>query len=295
MGGLTSKSGASQASGNATKAGHQIYQARNQFLMPFTDQSYWNLDLPGALNQSIYYGEQQAPGLNLFNQSQLQYLLGQAVPGYQGMVGQMGANVASELQGNVPIDVQNQIQRFSAQQGITSGIGGGGGLGAAGAPFQLGVKDITARDLGLTSLSMMQQGQSGLSNLLGLAKNYLMPQPVNPLSLLPMNDIIAAKQYTQQAGYEANLAAFNASVLGSTVGELGQVPQQSQVAGLSSGIGGLLQGLGQTNPQSGQTGYQQLGGLFGGLGNLFGGGTPGVTSFSSNMPDDFAGFGVGGY
>lgn len=212
-------------------------------------------------------------------------MLQAVMPGYQGMFNQMGANVASELAGQVPADVQNQIQRFGAQQTITSGIGGGG-AGIAGAGFGLTDKTITARDLGLTSLNLMQQGQAGLGSMLSMARNYLMPQLATPQTMLPLADLVAGQQWTDQAVFEANLAAYNAS-LASAQAAAGQVPTQSQLTGTTGQIGGLLQGLGQTSPQTGQTGYSMLGNLFN-----FGGG--GGQVGSGSMDQLISGLGLGG-
>lgn len=259
VGGLTSGGGG----GTGGEAGTLI-KGRQMFLDPFRGADYWNLNLPGLATESLQYGMQNAPNLNQFNMRQLQSLLGQVLPGYQGMVSQMGTNVSSLLAGNVPTDVQNQIQRFGAQQAISSGIGGGG-AGIAAAPAGLMGKTITARDLGLTSLNLQQQGQAGLGNLLGMAKDYLMPQPVNPMSLLPFADLAAGEQWSKQAQFEANLAEYNA-VAQQAAAQVG-MPYQSPIGGIAQGAGGLLQSLGQTNPSTGQTGYDLIGSLFGGGGS----------------------------
>jgi hypothetical protein len=279
-GSLLSSSGASQVNAGAVSEGHQINLARNRYISPFLDRSFWNLDMPGAVQQSLSTGLQYAPQFNQANMAQLQSLLGQALPGYQGLVGQMATNLGSMLQGNVPADVQNQLQRFGAQQALTSGIGAGGlGTLATG-------RDITARDLGLTSLSLMQSAQQQLPGMIGMARNYLMPQPVSAQSVLPFADIIAGRQWTDQAQFEANLAAYNAS-LASAEASAGQVPTTSGFGQAASTIGGLMQGLGQTSPQTGKTGYGMLGDLF--SGQAFGGGG----STGGGIMDQYLG-GLGG-
>jgi len=268
----------------------RINEAANQFLLPFTgmNNAFWNLDIPAMAEESIVSGFSRVPPLNQANMQQLQLLLSQALPGYQGMVSGMaagatdllgGATTQSLLRGDVPADVVNQIQRGAAYQSV---MGGTAGAGPA------TIQAITARDLGLTSLNLMQQGmgreQAGFtqtSNLLSLARNYLMPQPINPLSLLPLNDLIYGQTWSKQANYQANLAAFNAKAAAAAAGV--GAPSPNAAAGIGGAIGGLL----------GSQSFQDLGSkIFGGGG---GGDQPGVTSFSSDMPDDFAGFDVAGF
>lgn len=279
-GGLLSGGG---GGGGGPDAGTLI-RGRQMFLDPFRGADYWNLDLPGLATQSLQYGMQNAPNLNRFNMQQLQGLLGQVLPGYQGAVQGMFGNAASMIAGNVPTDVQNQIQRFGAQQAISSGIGGGGGAGMAGIGSAMTGRTITARDLGLTSLNLQQQGGQEMSNLLQMSRNYLMPQPVNPMSLLPFADLAAGKQWSKQAQFEANLAEYNA--VAQQAGAQFGIPQQSPIGGIASDIGSLLQGLGQTNPSTGQTGYGMIGSLFGGGGSNLGG-----AFGSSSELDPFSGTG----
>jgi hypothetical protein len=135
-------------------------------------------------------------------------------------------------------------------------------------------KTITARDLGLTSLSLEQSAMGQLPGFIGMARNYLMPQPVNPMSILPFQDIIAGQQWTDQAEFEANMAGYTSAVQ-QAVAQSGQVPTISPGLAGASTIGGMLSSLGQTNPQTGQSGFGMLGGLFGKLFNFggMGGGT----------------------
>jgi hypothetical protein len=271
--GAASKGGLFGGGGpNMGEYASRLNEAANQYILPFTDPSKWALDIPGMANQSINFGIQNAPYVNFTNMQQLQSLLNQAMPGYQnffsglqGTFGQMGdiwnqmrPNVTSMLGGQVPQDVQDQIRRNAA---FTSMMGGtaGAGTGATGA--------ITARDLGLTSLDLTQKGQAMASNLLtsggnlltsgtgllGFARNYLMPQPVNPLSLLPLSDLISGTEWSKAAVFQANEAAYTA-----------------KANAAAAAIGAPSQGLGGT-----------LGGITGGLQSLFGQGPSGKSPFSS--------------
>ena len=55
--------------------------------------------------------------------------------------------IQEQLSGSIPTDVQNEVQRISAEQSISSGIGQGQAS-----------RNLTTRDLGLTSIEIQQQG-----------------------------------------------------------------------------------------------------------------------------------------
>jgi len=225
----------------------RINENAKRWIQPFaTNADYWNLDIPSMANQSLQFGYQNAPQLNQFNMQQLQGLLNTALPGYQNIVNQMAGNTQSLLSGNVPTDVQQAIQRSAAYQSLVGGTAGAG-TGTSGA--------ITA-------------------------------QPVNPTSLLPLNDLIAGQQWSKSALFSANEKMFQAQSAAATA-QAGGAPNVNLAGSVGGDISGLLAALGQKNP-SGQTGYQQIGGLFGGL---FGGGSTGGQSASdyATMTSDISG------
>lgn len=67
--------------------------------------------------------------------------------------------VSSQLAGEVPKDVMAQVQRRAAAQSLLGGYGGGSGIG----------RNLSARDFGLTSLGLQQQGLANFSSLASLA------------------------------------------------------------------------------------------------------------------------------
>jgi hypothetical protein len=259
-----------------------------KYIVPFAGMNnpFWNIDVPGMAQQGITFGLQQAPGINQFNMQQLQGLLGQALPGYQGMINQMQTNTGQLLQGAVPQDVQDQIRRSAAYQSLMGGTAGAG-TGTTGA--------ITARDLGLTSLDLQKTGFSQSSNLLQLARTSLMPQPVNPLSLLPLSDLINATEWQKEATFQANEAAYTAKANAAAAG-IGA--PSNQLAGVGGAIQGLLGNLTTTNPSTGQSQLGSLLNLFG----LGGGGLAGDTTSaflsgaggSSSGLTGFSGMPIGG-
>jgi hypothetical protein len=243
----------------------RLNEAANQYILPFTDPSKWELNIPAMAATGIGFGLTNAPAINQANMGQLQDLLTRAMPGWQGMFNQMQTNTNALLAGAVPQDVQDQIRRNAA---FTSLMGGsaGAGTGATGT--------ITARDLGLTSLQLQQTGQQQGTNLLNFARNYLMPQPVNPMSLLPLSDLISGTEWSKSAVFQANEAAYTAKANAAAAG-IG-APSQG-LAGTLGGITGGLQSLFGQGP-SGQSPIQSLLGMFGG-----GGGGGGTTTVGGNI------------
>jgi hypothetical protein len=247
-----------------------------RYIQPFTSSSYWNLDVPGMAQQSINFGLANAPAINQSNMTQLQTLMNQAMPGWQGMFNTMQGNTNQLLAGQVPTDVQQQIQRSAAYTGMMGGMAGAG-TGTTGA--------ITARDLGLTSLQMQQQGETQGMNLMTFARNYLMPQPVNPTSLLPLSDLMSGAEYGKNATFQANEAMYTA--MGNVAAAKFGAPQTSLLGGMGGDISGLISALGKSpSGQSGGSGsiLSSIMGMFGGGGG--GGGSSVDSTGALNTVDD---------
>jgi hypothetical protein len=226
-----------------------IKKLANQYLAPFMDPSAWNLNIPGMANQSIQFGLNAAPQINQANMQQLTQMLNQVIPGYQGMMGTAATNTQALLKGQLPQDVIDQIQRSTAFQAMRGGFAGTGAGHA-----------LTARDLGLTSLQLQGQGQQQMGNLIQLARGYLMPQPVNPLSLLPLGDLIQGNEWSKTQQYNATANYVNMRAQGAAA--LFGMPNQSNVPAIGGGINTALGALLGQNPQGG-------GGLISSLGKLF--------------------------
>lgn len=104
--------------------------------------------------------------LNKTNQTQNKQWQDQLLktsPTLMDSIKQLGTNTASNLRGEIPADVLGQVQRGAAEQSL---FGGFGNSGVA--------RNLTARDLGLTSLDLQSRGERGLQSVLGLT------QGVNP-------------------------------------------------------------------------------------------------------------------
>lgn len=106
--------------------------------------------LPGA--------QDLASRTNTFNQAELERMLAVALPGFANIRNNIGQNISSLVAGEIPGDVSDAVHRNSAVKAL---YGGFGGTGAA--------RNLTARDLGLTSLALTEKGLDSATRWLSSA------------------------------------------------------------------------------------------------------------------------------
>jgi len=170
---------------------------------------------------------------NTYNQSELRRMLRVAIPGYDAIVGKQGELVSSMLAGELPKDVVGQIQRNSAER---AGAGGYGGSGMG--------RNLEARDLGLTSLQLTQQGLGAAERWLAGTKALAVPGQfdVSAMFLSPAQRASATvanntgQQQTQQFANNVEAAPD---------------PTMRAIGSLFSQVGGSLFGAGMTGMFSG--------------------------------------------
>src|SRR5574342_245728 len=94
--------------------------------------------------------------VNTANTQQLLKMMESLVPGYGQLIRQGVQNAAALMRGELPEDVQRQIQDYSAEQAVSRGVSGSqfANLGEL-------------RSFGLTSLQAQQQGQNQALQLIG--------------------------------------------------------------------------------------------------------------------------------
>jgi len=136
----------------ASSAGSARKQARQAAETP-------GLDLASLIGES----EQLAPRTreleaqrNQFARAQLLESLGIQIPGYQEGQSQRTQNALALLRGELPPDVAAQVQRQAAGRAVSGGFAGSQAAG-----------NLTARDLGRTSLALQQAGGQQFANILG--------------------------------------------------------------------------------------------------------------------------------
>ena len=190
-------------------------------------------------------------------QSQLQSNL----PGYAPMTQQASTDILSNLQGQIPQDVKNQIIQSAAERGISVG---------AGSP---NANAALLRAMGLTSLGLENTGQQQLTAAIGRT-------PVGPAQN-PANYLVTPAQ--QQAAAEEQ-AILNAAPIPA---QAAQARLNQLLAGLNAGRGAYGGGGGLPSPSS-QSPTQDIINRY--LGTVTGGGLPspsgqGTFGGSYNYPD----------
>lgn len=116
-------------------------------------------------NQAALPGSEAiASSVNTFNYQQLQKMLSDSIPNFNAINKTATGNILSELKGQIPQDVQDQILRSDAFKSLRGGFAGGGMSDA-----------LTARDLGLTSLDLTNKGLDSASRWITMARNTMIP------------------------------------------------------------------------------------------------------------------------
>lgn len=93
---------------------------------------------------------------NRFNQSELESLLESSIPGYREAQAQRTGTSMRLMRGELPPDVEEAVFRRSAGRAVGGGFGG-----------SMAGRNLTARDLGRTSLDLMNLGQQQFAGILG--------------------------------------------------------------------------------------------------------------------------------
>lgn len=93
---------------------------------------------------------------NKFARAQLLESLGIQVPGYQEAQAKRAENALALLRGELPPDVLAQVQRQAAGKAVAGGYAG-----------SRAAANLTARDIGRTSLALQQAGGQQFANILG--------------------------------------------------------------------------------------------------------------------------------
>ena len=137
-------------------------------------------------------------------QSQLEAQLRRAIPGYDQLVSQAGANIGAALRGEISPEVSAQVQRSTAGRALSGGFGAGSGFGRA----------LTARDLGLTGMQIQNQGLAQAQNFIQQQRAFGMVQPFSVSSMfITPSQRIGAMQQQQQAQYGRDLQAAQVAAM----------------------------------------------------------------------------------
>lgn len=221
--------------------------------------------------------------LNRTNQTQnnqFQQQLLRTSPNLIQNVRRQGRNTSDFLRGRIPADVLAQVQRGTAEQSLFGGFGNSGMA-----------RNLTARDLGLTSLDLMQRGQEGLGFQLG-ATQSLNPYRADVLNLLMTPQQLLATEigqnqfgtnvYNQNRMNSASVANQRAQMIAGLM----QAEEDAKATGVNTG--NILQYQAAQQPSAGAQVASSLGGILSGLGGT-------LSSFNGGNFGGFGGYsGYGG-
>lgn len=192
--------------------------------------------------------EKLAAETNRFNYEQITSMLEQAVPGFRAAITKAGEVAASLGRGEIPEDVTRAVLGSSAARSLGGGFAGSGLA-----------RNLTARDLGLTSLSLTGEGQNRLLGLGAFAR-----------STIPTFDFTQAFIRPQEKlafDWQQNIAQFQRNLLANQVAAAPD-PRDVELAGAldnffetwkNVGMGALggwmggLQGIGGTGASNAYT------------------------------------------
>ena len=162
-----------------------------------------NANLPGIGNL--------ASGIDASNTQNLSTALAAMIPDYANLTQSRSGDISSELSGQLPTDVIQQLQQQGAERGVSSGSPGSSNAGAA-----------YLRALGLNSLQMQQQG---MGNLAQAVTTTPLPKMFDPSSML------VSPEQQQSAAMAANMYAsapdpYAAAMAAMSAGQIPQAPQK---------------------------------------------------------------------
>ena len=214
--------------------------------------------------------------------------------GTLGSANQLSTLVNQLLGGQIPADVEAEVRRNSAQSAQGVGL----------PPTSQAARNLEARDFGMTSMGLMQQGAAYAPGLMELS-NFLSPQQAQNYlfstgqlrgeDLKQAQDVANTNNQNAMNKYNYDVAKArsgggNSALLGTLGGIAGAAIGSFVMPGAGTAIGGMLgSGLGSMAGGGGfSLGAGQSGGAMssmGGMGaSLFGGGLMGGGGGSMGVP-----------
>lgn len=160
------------------------------------------------------------------DQSVLEAQLRKAIPNYDQIIGKVSQNISSALSGEINPDVAAQVQRSAAGKALAGGFGGS----------QMGTA-LTARDLGLTSTQLQNQGFQQALNFIQNQRSAATVQPYSAANMfISPSQQIAIKQQENALQFQRDMAQAQQNarpdpMLAAFGGFLGQA------GGMATGIG----------------------------------------------------------
>jgi hypothetical protein len=224
------------------------------------------------------------PGASEFanlTEDQILSMMRTAMPGFDAIRGKAGSNISDFLSGKIPGDVSSAITNAGAGKALRGGYGGSGMHG-----------DLVARDLGLTSLNLMDKGLSSAESWMSASEKLLAPAITNFESMF----VTPGQEYSTEN--EQNLQQFQRSWMKNQIsampdpGLVGVMNTVMELLGRSSIKFGSQPGqstMGLTEPgtRSASTGVP-------GADNQYGWGSPDLMTGGPGYDPEYGNSGFGG-
>lgn len=213
--------------------------------------------------------------VNTFNQAEIQRMLELALPGYSKMRDRGSDIVNDFMKGVIPGDVSNAVMRNAAARSLYGGFGGSGMS-----------RNLTARDLGLTSLDLMTRGLDSAQRWISLARTLAPTMDVTSMFLTPQQQIaFSTSERDKKLSYQNMKQQFEYAVdpmraVENDVAQIGDMVGTALMAYMGGGLTGIGGGM--------------AGGAGGGMGGLMGG-AGGGGGFMGGLGGMFNMFGGGGF
>lgn len=221
-----------------------------------------------------------ATATNVFNQEEITRMLESTAPGLLAGMKSATGNAAALARGEIPEDVQRAVQSSTAARSL------GGGYGGSGLS-----RNLTARDLGLTSLNLTGEGQQRLMGLGGFARNLFPTFDYTTAFFSPAQML----DYTYSS-FQRNLLAAKSAAAPDPVAR-GRADQEMALFGMiMSAYGGGAGYTGGSYKRS-DLGGDYSGYLGGGMWDMGGGRTQGPSYLPSGGASNYMGsaFGMTGF
>lgn len=196
------------------------------------------------------------------DQERLESIISRTLPDYRNMLSGAGSAISNMIAGNLPMADQGMIMRQAAERGGALGLGSS----------QAG-RNLTARDLGISQVQMMNQGLNAFNSFSSnLRQNYT----VNPMS--------QASMYMTPQQWVGNAMRDNQFAHGAAVRKAQSDAANNplnRALNFASGVAGMYVG---SKFAGGGGGGGGGGGFFSGLGQGIGSGLTSMFGRTSSAP-----------
>jgi len=202
--------------------------------MPYTSLDEMQQKASAANIAEIPAAEQQVGMANLFSLEQLQQMENFGVPGFARMESTGSGDVQSELSGQIPTDVTEAVERSAGAHALAGGFPGSGRA-----------NDLVARDLGMTSLQVIDRGLSSMQNWMARSAQIFEPE----MSSIEKSFITGPEEY--KATNEQNVEQFQRNWMQNQINAMPDPQVLGMLHMITGGLGAVGGGMGMGSMMGG--------------------------------------------